>query len=133
MSRLAIPAVILLSAATPVPAQDLDETWLYLGRRAEAGWKPPSVSLARPRYPVRVGQRLVVKQDALVYGSVDCKVIDAAEFKVDESARSKLVVKAGGAALEVVAPPLECPSIGRAQTVWAKVRVPSERLASVEK
>ena len=125
-----------LQAADKEAAAKAGETsdgWLFLGRRSGDGWRPASASLSSPRYPVKPGQRLVVKQDALVYGSVDCKVIDAAEFKVEDSARARLVVKADRSALHIVAAPLECPSVGRAKTVWAKVKIPGERLVSVEK
>ena len=107
--------------------------WVYLGRRIGDGWKPPSPSISKPRYPLKPGGRIVVKRDALVYGSVDCKVIDAADFKPDEAARSVLLVKADKKGLEIVGPPFECPSIGGAKTVWASVKIPASRLVSVEK
>ncbi len=112
---------------------EMSEGWLYLGRRSADGWRPSARSISEPRYPVKPGQRVVVRRDALVYGSVDCKVIDAAEFKVDEAARSVLLVKADRKGLEIFGKPIECPSIGRAKTVWANVRIPAARLVSVEK
>lgn len=112
---------------------EMADGWLYLGRRSADRWRPSSLSVSRPRYPVKPGDRVVVKQDALVYGSVDCKVIDAADFKADGTSRSVLLVKANQQGLEIVALPIECPSIGRAKTVWANVKIPATRLVSVEK
>src|SRR5688572_27801498 len=62
---------------------ETSEGWVYLGRRSGGTWKPPSASIARPVYPVKVGDKVVVGRDALVYGSVDCKVIEVGEFKVE--------------------------------------------------
>lgn len=107
--------------------------WVYLGRRSADRWRPASPAIANPAYPVKPGSKLVVKQDALVYGSADCKVTDAAEFKVDEAARTTLLVKADRAGLEVLAKPVECPSIGQAKAVWASVRIPADRLVTVQK
>jgi hypothetical protein len=112
---------------------ELTEGWLYLGRRSGDRWKPASSSIFSPGYPVKPGGRVVVKQDALVYGSVDCKVIDAAEFKVGETARAVLLVKADRLGLEILAKPVECPSIGQAKTVWASVRIPADRLVTVQR
>jgi hypothetical protein len=121
------------AAATKLDVDEATEAWLYLGRRSGDKWRPAAVSLSRPRYPVKPGGKVVVKRDALVYGSVDCTVIEAADFKPDEAARSALLVKADRKGLEIVGPPLECPSIGRAKTVWANVRIPAARLVSVER
>lgn len=107
--------------------------WVYLGRRSADGWKPPSPSISRPRFPVKPGDRLVVKRDALVYGSVDCKVIDAADFKPDGTRRSVLLVRADREGLEIAGPAVACPSIGGAKTLWASVKIPAGRLVSVEK
>lgn len=112
---------------------DMTEGWLYLGRLSGQAWKPASLSISNPRYPVKPGNKVVVKRDALLYGSVDCKVIDAAEFMVEREKGTALLVKADRKALEVVGPPLECPSIGRAKTVWAQVKIPADRLLSVER
>lgn len=112
---------------------EMTEGWLYLGRRSADRWRPSSLSMSNPRYPVKPGDRVVVKQDALVYGSVDCKVIDAADFKADGTPQSVLLVKADKKGLEIVGSPVECASIGRAKTVWANVKIPATRLVSVEK
>lgn len=114
-------------------ASEMSDGWLYLGRRSGDTWKPASVSISQPSYPVKPGSKVVVRQDALVYGSVDCKVTDAADFKADETSRSTLLVKADQIGLEIVGASIECPSIGRAKTVWANVKIPAARLVSVEK
>lgn len=112
---------------------EMTDGWLYLGRRSADRWRPLSFSISPPRYPVKPGDKVVVKQDALVYGSVDCKVIDVADFKADGTPQAVLRVKADKKGLEFVGSPIECPSIGRAKTVWANVKIPTARLASVEK
>lgn len=109
------------------------EGWVYLGRRSADRWRPASPAIANPAYPVKPGSKLVVKRDALVYGSADCKVTDAAEFKVDERARTTLLVKADRAGLDVIGKPVECASIGQAKTVWASVRIPADRLVTLQK
>ena len=128
-----IAAALLIFSAIPAHADDT-EGWLFVGRRSAEGWRPASPALVNPGYPVSAGQRLVIGQDALVYGSVDCKRIDAAGFKGDESPpRPVLRISADRAALEVLEAALECPSAGRAKTVWAKVKIPSARLVSQER
>ena len=114
-------------------AEPDSEGWLFLGRRAADGWKPASPSISNPRYPVKAGDRVVVLNDALVYGSVDCKVVDVAEFKAADPPRPVPRVKADPQALEVVGSALECPSVGRAKTVWANVRIPGARLVSADR
>jgi hypothetical protein len=114
-------------------AGDVVEGWVYLGRRSERGWRPASISVASPRYPVKPGDRLRIKRDALVYGSVDCKVIPAADFKAEGVPEPALRVKAGAGALDVVGAPIECPSVGQAKTVWANVKIPAERLVSAQR
>ena len=114
-------------------AGETTEGWVYLGRRSEDRWKPASRSISSPRFPVKPGDKVVVKRDALVYGFVDCKVIDAADFKADGTSRSVLLVKADKKGLEIVGAPFECPSIGRAKTVWANVQIPAARLLIVER
>ena len=127
-------ALIIACGIGAAAAADPDsEGWLFLGRRAADGWKPASQSISNPRYPVRAGDRVVVTNDALVYGSVDCKVIDVADFKAGDPPRPVQRVKAEGVGLEVVGAALECPSVGRAKTVWANVRIPAARLVSAEK
>jgi len=112
---------------------EMSEGWLFLGRRSGDVWKPASISISRAGYPVKPGNKVVVRQDALVYGSVDCKVTDAADFTVGEASRSALLVKADRVGLEIIGAPIECPSAGRAKTVWANVRIPASRLITVEK
>ena len=120
-------------SASQVDDGEMTEGWLYLGRRSGDRWKPSSSSIRNPSYRVKGGDRVVVKQDALVYGSVDCKVIDAADFTVERVSGSVLLVRADKQGLEIVGSPIECPSIGRAKTIWASVRIPTARLVSVEK
>lgn len=109
------------------------EGWVYLGRRSADRWQPASPAIASPPYPVKPGSKLVLKRDALVYGSADCKVTNAAEFKVEEATRMTLLAKAAPAGLEILSKPVECPSIGQAKTVWASVRIPADRLVTVQK
>ena len=120
-------------APAAIEGGETTDAWLFLGRRSAGRWRPAALSIANPRYPVKPGARVVVKRDALVYGSVDCKVIDAADFRHDPAARSVLLVKADRKALEIAGSPIECPSIGHAKTVWANVKIPSNRLFSTEK
>jgi len=109
------------------------ERWLFLGRRTEGGWHPPSVSISAPAYPVKAGNRVVVRRHALVYGSVDCKVLDAADFKADdEVAPSVELVRAGEQGLEITGSAIECPSICGAKTVWVNVRIPAARLVRID-
>jgi hypothetical protein len=112
---------------------EMTERWLFLGRRSEGGWHPPSVSISAPPYPVSPGNKVVVRRHALVYGSVDCKVLDAADFKADdEAAPSVELVKAGEQGLEITGPAIECPSVCGAKTVWVNVRIPAARLVRID-
>lgn len=122
-----------LAPAMAYGNNEMTEGWLFLGRLSGKAWKPASPSIANPRYPVKSGSRVVVKRDALVYGPGDCKVIDAAEFEVEQVTGTVLLVKADRKGLEIVGSPLECPSIGRAKTVWVQVEIPADRLLSVER
>ena len=127
-------ALIIACGIGSAAAADPDsEGWLFLGRRATDGWKPASQSISNARYPLRAGDRVVVTNDALLYGAVDCKVVDLAEFKAGDPPRPVQRVKADKQALEVVGAVLECPSVGRAKTVWANVRIPGARVFSAEK
>lgn len=112
---------------------EMTEVCLFLGRRSGDRWRPASLSISSQRYPVKPGDKVVVRQDALVYQSMDCKVIDAADFKADGISRSVLLAKADPRALEIAGPPIECPSIGGAKTVWVSVKIPTARLVSVPK
>lgn len=129
----ALAFLFALAPASGYASNGMTEGWLFLGRLSGQTWKPASLSISNPRYPVKSGNRVVLKRDALVYGSVDCKVIDAAEFKLERVTGTGLLVKADRKALEIAGPPVECPSIGRAKTVWAQVRIPADRLLSVER
>lgn len=111
---------------------EMTERWLFLGRRSDGGWHPPSVSISAPPYPVNPGNRVVVRRHALVYGSVDCKVIDAADFKADEVAPAVELVKAGEQGLEITGLAIECPSVCGAKTVWVNVRIPAARLVRID-
>ncbi len=122
-----------IAAVEVAHGSDMFEGWLYLGRRSGDSWKPPSASIARPVYPVKAGGKVVVRRDALVYGSVDCKVIDVGEFKLEGRPQPVLRVTADRQALEIVGKTIECPSVGQAVTVWANVRIPAARLVSAEK
>jgi hypothetical protein len=109
------------------------ERWLFLGRRTERGWNPPSVSISDPRYPVQPGSRVLVKRHALAYGSVDCTVIDAADFRANEQVAPAVeFVRAGEEGLEITGLPIECPSVCGAKTVWVNVRIPAARLVTIE-
>ena len=130
-------SMLLVAAFTICPAHAAEqgdtEGWLFLGRRSAESWKPASTSIVNARYPVKPGNRVVVARDALLYGTVDCKVVDAADFKAGDPPRPVLRIQADKEAVEIVGSPLECPSVGRAKTVWAKVRIPAARLVSAEK
>lgn len=104
------------------------EGWLYLGRRSGNQWRPPSFSVGAPSYPVKDGDTVVVKSDALLYSDVDCKVIDSADFKATAPSQSPAFVKASPIALRVLGAATECSSVGDAKTVWAKVKVPAASL-----
>jgi len=109
------------------------ERWLFLGRRTERGWNPPSISTSAPAYPVQPGSRVLVKRHALAYGSVDCTVLDVADFKANEQVAPALeLVRAGEEALEITGLPIECPSICGAKTVWVNVRIPAARLVTID-
>ena len=131
--KKSLALIIACGIGAASAAEPDSEGWLFLGRRAADGWKPASRSISNPRYPVRAGDRVVVRNDALVYGSVDCKVVDLAEFKAGDPPRPVERVKADRQGLEVVGAALECPSVGRAKTVWANVRIPGARLVSAER
>jgi hypothetical protein len=104
------------------------DAWVYLGRRSDGRWRPASASIERPPDPVRPGGSVVVRADALVYGAVDCEVTAAADFKPAPGGRSVWLVRADREPLRVLAAPLECPSAGRARTVWVNVHIPASRL-----
>ena len=135
MTALNKPLALIIACGigAAAAAEPDSEGWLFLGRRAADGWKPASASIANARYPVKAGDRVVVTRDALLYGSVDCKVVDAADFKAGDPPRPVLRISADREGLEVVGSPLECPSVGRAKTVWANVRIPAARVVSAEK
>lgn len=116
-----------------VEGGEMTERWLFLGRRTESGWHPPSVSISAPAYPVKAGNQVVVRRHALVYGSVDCKVLDAADFKADDEAVPSVeLVRAGEQGLEITGSAIECPSICGAKTVWVNVRIPAARLVRID-
>jgi len=134
---LGLPASASAQAGKdPSPRLDsgeMIERWLFLGRRTESGWQPPSVSIAPPAYPVKPGNQVLVRRHALAYGSVDCKVVDAADFRPGEDAAAAVeLVRAGDQGLEIVGSAIECPSICGAKTVWVNVRVPAARLIRIE-
>lgn len=131
---LASAALLVLAAAlAPARVSEAAEGWIFLGRRSGGEWKPPAGAIGPSVWPLKPGDRLVLRGEALFYSDADCRVIAAAQFAADPSGRRRWMVKAGAEALEVIAALLECPSAGRAQTVWAKVGIPAERLFSVEK
>jgi hypothetical protein len=116
-----------------VEVGEATERWLFLGRRTETGWHPPSVSIRAPAYPAKAGNRVVVRRHALVYGSVDCKVVDAADFKADDAAVPSVeLLRAAEEGLEITGSAIECPSICGAKTVWVKVRIPAGRLLRID-
>ncbi len=131
--KKSLALIIACGIGAAAAAEPDSEGWLFLGRRAADGWRPASQSISDPRYPVKAGDPVVVRNDALLYGSVDCKVVDLAEFKAGDPPRPVQRVKADPQALEVVGAALECPSVGRAKTVWANVRIPGARLVSADR
>jgi hypothetical protein len=131
--KKSLALIIACGIGAAAAAEPDSEGWLFLGRRAADGWRPASPAISDPRYPVKAGDRVVVRNDALLYGSVDCKVVDLAEFKAGDPPRPVQRVKADPQALEVVGAALECPSVGRAKTVWANVRIPGARLISADR
>ena len=134
IASLLTPALGIPAALANQQANEMTERWLFLGRRAESGWQPPAASLATPGYPAKAGNRVVVRRHALVYEAVDCKKVDLADFKVDESAPAAGVelVRAGEQGLEITGSPIECPSICGAKTVWVTVRIPAARLIRID-
>ncbi len=132
-----LPARASAQASKDLPARldsgEMIERWLFLGRRTESGWQPPSVSISPPAYPVKPGSQVLVKRPALAYGSVDCKVVDAADFRPGEDAAAAVeLVRAGEQGLEITGSAIECPSICGAKTVWVNVRIPAARLIRIE-
>lgn len=107
------------------------EGWLYLGRRSGDKWRPASFSVGEPAYPVKAGDTVVVKSDALLYGDVDCKVIDSSDFKATTPSQSPIFVKASPIELKVLRAATECSSVGGAKTVWAKVQVPAASIIRI--
>lgn len=59
-------------------------------------------------------------------------MVDAAELKAEDAAPAVELVRAGNEALEVLAAPIECPSVCGAKTVWVNVRIPVSRLITIE-
>jgi hypothetical protein len=131
--KKSLALIIACGIGAAAAAEPDSEGWLFLGRRAADGWRPASQSISNPRYPVRAGDRVVVRNDALVYGSVDCKVVDLAEFKAGDPPRPVQRVRADRQGLEVIGAALECPSVGRAKTVWANVRISGARLLGADR
>lgn len=131
--RACLLLATLASVAPGADAQEMIERWLFLGRRAESGWAPPAVSIAKPPYPAKPGMGVMVRRHALAYESVDCKISDAADFKANEQVAPAVeLVRAGEQELEITGAPIECPSVCGAKTVWVRVRVPAARLITIE-
>jgi hypothetical protein len=125
--------VTVLGMPARVDSAESVERWLFLGRRTESGWNPPSISTSAPAYPVQPGSRVLVKRHALAYGSVDCTILDAADFKANEQVAPAVeFVRAGEEGLEISGSPIECPSVCGAKTVWVNVRVPAARLVTID-
>jgi len=117
------------NAAASSTANVLDaEGWLFLGRRSDDKWRPASFSINEPAYPVKPGEELIVRSDALLYGSMDCKTVDAADFQPNASTAQVILVKASQVGVPIITPPTECPASGGAKMIWAKVRVPPGRV-----
>jgi hypothetical protein len=117
------------AGATPAGTGDA-ERWIYIGRYSGSKWSPASFSLAEAAYPVKVGDTLVVKSDAVLYETVDCKQVDTPRPAAAAEPPPLTFIKASPAGIEVMRPPKECPSIGGAVSVWAKVKVPARLLIS---
>ena len=127
LASAALAAMLLAESAAA------NETWIYLGRRSADTWRPAAGAIAPPAYPLKAGDSVVVRSDALVYGPVDCKRTAAADFQAGSGKGIAHYVKPDAAGLEVVGAPIECDSAGHAKTVWVQVRIPAERLVSVER
>lgn len=98
------------------------EAWFYLGRLNEAGaWAPASRSFRADPHPKRV----TLLRDAVLVDNINPDPADAA---VDpETAKWTRVVRRGPAAIPVLEV-VRQDSIARGKLVWAKVRVPGERV-----
>lgn len=106
------------------------EGWVYLGRRSDNGWRPASFSIGEPAYPVKPGDKLIVKSDTVLYSTVDCTKIDAADFKATAAPPSLVFLTASAKEILISGESKECPSVGGAKTIWAKVKAPAARLFS---
>ena len=126
LASAALAAMLLAEAAAA------NETWIYMGRRSGDAWRPAAGAIAQPAYPPRAGNTVVIRSDALVYGSVECTRVAAADFARGSGKGGGLYVKPDAAGLEIVGAH-ECPSVGEAKTVWVQVRIPAERLLRVER
>jgi len=127
LSSVAMKQKSTASPGTTNTGSDV-EGWLYLGRRSGEKWRPPSFSIGESSYPVRDGDTVVVKNNALLYDEVDCKVIDSGDFKATMPSQSPTFVKSSPIALRLLGVVTECSSVGDAKTIWAKVRVPAASL-----
>ncbi|MFM9970209.1 MAG: hypothetical protein ACKVQK_17605 [Burkholderiales bacterium] len=127
-----VGVVLLIStqamAQSPAATAEV-EAWFYLGRQNESGaWAPVSASLRMdaPRAPKQV----TVLRDAVLVDNINPDPAGAAGDPA-MSAWTR-VVRAGRTPiplLEVV----RQDSIGQGKLVWAKVRVPGERVEAIER
>jgi hypothetical protein len=100
-------------------AESIQERWLFIGRHSEGAWRPLSFSVGQVDYPLKVGSRVTIKSEALLYPDSSCeaKKVPSPSY---EATRATTV------GLEITAEQVLCPSVGGASTVWAKVRVPAD-------
>ncbi len=107
---------------------DVAVGWIYLGRLSEGQGRPPSFTIDKPGYPLKAGDRIVIKLNTVLNDSVDCKVTDVADFNAGTTAPTPMLIKPGETGLEQLGTPTQCDSIGGAKAIWVKVKVPAHRL-----
>ena len=121
LTMLALPAS---HAQAPADALAPVEAWFYLGRRNQTGaWAPVSGALRLDS--ARDPKRVTVLRDAVLVDNINPDPAGAAGDPA-MSAWTRVVRRGPGAIalLELV----RQDSIGNAKLVWAKVRVPGERV-----
>ncbi len=108
--------------ASGAPAEA--EAWFYLGRQNESGaWAPASRSF---RFDTqKEPKRVTVLRDAVLVDDINPD--PAAAAGDPEAAKWTRVVRRGPAAIPLL-DVVRQDSVGRGKLVWAKVRVPGERV-----
>lgn len=124
-----LPAVPVSRAQSPADAVAPVEAWFYLGRQNETGaWAPATraLRLDSAKDPTRV----TVLRDAVLVDNINPDPATAAGDP-EASAWTRVVRRGPG-----TIPLLELArqdSIGNGKLVWAKVRVPGERVAVTQR